>query len=247
MAHPSPPPVPPAPPPDLTSVDDEQSFLQKFITQNSQQDTSKHVKQIQYTNEYMQSKCLVPLTTPEPALPDIKPFLSLSESEINKNRSPQIRDFRSALQDFRQTMSLCANYKQTADINRKIFEFKTARWKLNKALKDTTLDEEKKQIIQAKLDLLEEPPYNAEYSDLKVMHNYTLASVMEANQKLCLAHATCPDETKELIECYKVLSPQVGQALAKQGLGKVICMEERDAVERCVGNAAQRVVKEVLN
>lgn len=248
-----PPPLPPAPPPVAASEigGDEPSFLQKFISQNSQPDRSKKTKQGKYTNQYMQSQCLVPITTPEQALPDVKPLLSLSESDINKDVPQQIEqgeegEFRTALQDFRQIMSLCASYQHTADTNRKIFQFKSARWKLNKALKDT-VDEKQKQAIREKLDQLEEPPYDEEYSELKVMQNYTLAGIMSANQRVCLANATCPRQTKELIGCYATLNPKIGQALAKQGLGKVICMEEREAVERCIGNAAQRAVKEIIS
>lgn len=246
----SPPPLPPPPPGPAKDSSSEPSFLQKFIAQNSQPDPSKS-KQGLYTNKYLQSKCLVPTTTPEQALPDVKPLLSLSESDLIKEASRSLDqgdevEHRTALQDFRQIISICANYQQTADINKQIFQFKTKRWKLNQSLKDST-DEQQKEHIQEKLNELKEPPYNEEYSDLKVMQNYTLAGINNANHRICLALATCPQKAKKLVGCYATLDPKIGQALAKQGLGKVICMEERDAVERCVGNAVQRVVKEVLH
>ena len=243
----APPPPPPTPIEHSKTTETAQpSFLQNFIAQNSQRDPSKS-KQTKYTNAYLSSQCLIPTSTPEQALPDIKPLLSLSESELNKDVEPlEQGEFRTALQDFREALLLCANYQQTSDINRQIFQFKTKRWKLNKAKKDAE-SVAQAEIIDKKLNELEEPPYNEEYSDLKIMQNYTLAGIHAANHRMCLAHAVCPQQTHLLKICYDALDSRVGQALAKQGLGKVICMEERDAVERCVGNGVQRVVQEALS
>jgi hypothetical protein len=113
-------------------------------------------------------------------------------------------------------------------------------------LKNTT-DAHQKDLIETQLAQLEEPPYHEEYSDLKVMQNYTLAGIHKANHRMCLSHSACPKQTKQLLQCYRAIDPNVGQALAKQGLGNLICIEEREAVERCVGNGVQRVAKEILN
>ena len=233
------PPPPPAPN-DITG-NSEPSFLQKFIRENSQTTVTK---QEQYTKKNLESLCLIPISIPEQALPDIKPLVSLSESDLNKNIEQN--EFCTAMQDFREIVSLCANYQQTSDINRKIFQFKTKRLKLKKELRDAK-DIEEKERVEQKLLQLEEPLYNEEYSDLKVMQNYALANIYSVNRTMCVAHAVCPKQTKELVNCYNTLNPQVGMALAKQGLGTVICMDQREAVERCVGNASQRVVREALN
>ena len=155
-------------------------------------------------------------------------------------------DFRTALKDFKKAVSLCATYKETSDINQQIFQFKVSRWKINKAI-STTEDPQEKEHYQERLDQLEEPPFNNEYTSLKVAQNQALANVYNVNYAICEAYATCPKQTRQLIKCYESLNPSHGQALAKQGLGNVICMEEREAVERCVGNGVQRVVEEVLN
>jgi hypothetical protein len=246
---------PPLPPPASTADEErggqESFFLQKFIAQNSQTDPSKS-KQMLYTNAYLQTQCLVPLTTPEQALPDVKPMISLSESDLYNDMNQQQQqqqqqgESRTALQDFRNSIARCANYKQTSEINTKIFQFKTRRWKLKHMLKSAT-DAHQKDLIETQLAQLEEPPYHEEYSDLKVMQNYTLAGIHKANHRICLSHSACPKLTKQLLQCYRAMDPNVGQALAKQGLGNLICMEEREAVERCVGNGVQRVVKEILN
>ena len=190
---------------------------------------------------------MIPTSTPEQALPDIKPLLSLAESEINKDVE-QLKqgEYRTALQDFREALLLCASYQQTSDINRQIFQFKTKRWKLNTAKNDTE-NAVHIENIEKKLIALEEPPYNEEYTDLKVMQNYTLAGIHAANHRICLAHAVCPQQTHLLKNCYDSLDSSVAKALAEQGLGKVVCMKERDAVERCVGNGLQRVVQEALS
>jgi hypothetical protein len=35
--------------------------------------------------------------------------------------------------------------------------------------------------------------------------------------------------------------------LAEQGLGHLMCMEEREAVERCIGLSVQRVMKDIIS
>jgi hypothetical protein len=244
MAASKPAPPPPPPPPDLTedSNTSQPSFLEKFIQQNSKLDPSES-KQLQYTNEYLKSLCIIPPITPEQALPDIKPLLSLRESELNIEAVQC--EIRTALQDFREAVSLCENYNQIADINREIFQFKTKRWKLNKAKSDAK-DINQRSLVEEQLKQLKEPQYNEVYTDLKVMQNYYLSGINSMNHAICLARATCPNQTDQLVSCYATLNPKIGQALAKQGLGKVICMEEREAVERCIGKGVQRVVREVL-
>ena len=155
-------------------------------------------------------------------------------------------DFRTALKDFKRAVSLCATYKETSDINRQIFQFKVSRWKLNRAISNTQ-DPQEKHDFEERLNQLEEPPYSNEYTPLKVSQNQALANLHNVNYAMCEAYAICPKQTRQLMRCYKSLNPSLGQALAKQGLGKVICMEEREAVERCVGNGVQRVVEEVLS
>ena len=168
-------------------------------------------------------------------------FISLSNNpDVASDEDDEVFECRSALQDFRQILSLCASYKQASDMNQREFEYKKNKWNLRKQ------QQQQQHAYDGDEQLLTRPPHHEEYTPLKLTQNYILANIHDVNHKMCLARATCPDRTESLMSCLRGVDPNLVQALAKQGLGALVCSEERRAVERCVGSGVQRVMKEVL-
>lgn len=182
------------------------------------------------------------MTTPKEAIPDMESLISLSHNpDIVTAGDYESFECRTALQDFRQIISLCASYKHTSEINQSEFEYKKKKWNLRKQT-----NQQQRQHDSDDAELLNPPPHHEEYTPLKYTQNYILANIHDINHKMCMARATCPDRTESLVSCLRGIDPNLAHALAKQGLGALVCSEERRAVERCVGSGVQRVVKEVL-
>ncbi|KAL3776108.1 hypothetical protein HJC23_010701 [Cyclotella cryptica] len=235
---PPPPPLPVNPPQNHT---EQPSFFEKWIEQNK----PPKKQPLRHTRAYYQNQCLIPMTTPTEAIPDVESIASLANNPdiiSDGDGDDDAFEWRTALQDFRQIISLCASYKHTSDINRREFEYKKKQWNLSKE----NNHQQQSHAHEEDEELFNPPPHHEEYTPLKFTQNYILANIHGINHKMCLARATCPERTESLVSCLRGVDPNVVHALAKQGLGALVCLEERRAVERCVGSGVQRVVKEAL-
>ncbi|KAL7484891.1 hypothetical protein ACHAW6_010502 [Cyclotella cf. meneghiniana] len=239
MASPLPPPPPPPPPPVPVSPPqnntEQLSFLEKWIEQNR----PSRKQPLRHTRDYYQRQCFIPMTTPKEAIPDMESFLSLSSNpDVAFDEDDEVFECRSALREFRQIVSLCASYKHASDVNRREFEYKKKKRDSSRKQHPHAYDGDE--------PLLTRPPHHEEYTPLNFTQNYILANIYDVNHKMCIARSTCPDRTESLMSCLRGIDPDLVQALTKQGLGALVCSEERRAVERCVGSGVQRVMKEVL-
>ena len=182
-------------------------------------------------------------------------MLSLENSNFFKDELAskdiaELPQFRTAVQDFTQLLSLCGSYKHTADANQKEAKYKHKRWNLNKQKKKVMQQSEedaneKLTILENKLSKLKPPPHS-EYTPLTIDQNYYLSQINSVNYRLCLAYKSCPARTKEYVSCLEGIDEKEMDRLAEKGLGSMICLEERQALERCVGLGVERVVKEIL-
>jgi hypothetical protein len=224
--HPPPPPPPPAEGKEGTFIDD-------WLQQNSKQLPTSENNQSK--RQWFAKQCLFPTYITESAVFDTSPILSLLhdhgiESDESALRRPL--DEQTTIDEMRKIASLCANYKTTAIQNRKEFEYK-----------QTAIAKEK----QNEIELPAKPPDHPEFTPLKPAENLLLAKIHGTNYNLCLARAVCPQRTNELLSCWKSADPRVFKVLAEQGLDQLMCMEEREAVERCIGLSVQRVMKDIIS
>jgi hypothetical protein len=243
MSAPPPLPLPPSAPSSEKSTQ-QPTFLEKFIQAN-----------LSPKQEFIVPPCLIPERTPEDAFKYIDPMLSLETSDFFKDELAskdiaELPQFRTAVQDFTQLLSLCGSYKHTADANQKEAKYKHKRWNLNKQKKKVMQQSEedaneKLTILENKLSKLKPPPHS-EYTPLTIDQNYYLSQINSVNYRLCLAYKSCPARTKEYVSCLEGIDEKEMDRLAEKGLGSMICLEERQALERCVGLGVERVVKEIL-
>jgi hypothetical protein len=90
------------------------------------------------------------------------------------------------------------------------------------------------------------PPFHPEYTPLTLPENFLLSKIHSANYNVCLAHASCPQLSSQLLACWKRSDPTWVQHMQQHGLEQYICTEERMAVERCVGRRVQNAMKDIL-
>lgn len=90
------------------------------------------------------------------------------------------------------------------------------------------------------------PPFHPEYTPLTLPENFLLSKIHSANYNVCLAHASCPQLSSQLLACWKRSDPTWVQHMQQHGLEQYICTEERMAVERCVGRRVQNAMKNIL-
>mmetsp|Transcript_40608 Transcript_40608/g.74242 ORF Transcript_40608/g.74242 Transcript_40608/m.74242 type:complete len:290 (-) Transcript_40608:102-971(-) len=170
----------------------------------------------------------------------------------NENMTPA---HRSALDDMRKIASLCATYKDRAVLNRDEYHYKRA-----KLIKEQQLLQEQQNATATDTDnnvksdksaanasnTPSPPPHHPEYTPLPLAGNFLLANIHGMNYNTCLANATCPDRTRRLLTCWESADPQWVKRMEQHGMEGYVCLEEREAVERCVGRSVQRVMKDVL-
>lgn len=189
----------------------------------------------QSKQQWFSKQCLFPTYINEAAMFDTSPLLSLLHDHgIGSDDSALSHpsDKQTTIDEMRKIANLCANYKTRAIQNRKEFEYKRA-----------TVAKEK----QVETKLPPKPPDHPEFTPLKPAENLLLAKIHGTNYNLCLARAVCPQRTNGLLSCWKSTDPRVVKLLAEQGLGHLMCMEEREAVERCIGLSVQRVMKDIIS
>ncbi|KAL7552699.1 hypothetical protein ACHAWF_015936 [Thalassiosira exigua] len=241
----TPPPLPPPPPPP--SVDDNLTFLERWIEKEKKVEPS-----IESKREYFNNECLFPRHIPAAGIANVDPMISLISHQAGKEHgmvgrsenSPGVESEedlflrKTALDDVRKIASLCATYDSRASINLEEFKYKRAVLRKEKA--SQTLE-------NAPSTTHIQPPHHDEYSPLSIHENFLLARIHRANYNVCLAAATCPERTKRLAACWKRMDPQLIRLMEKEGVEGFVCLEEREAVERCVGLGVQRVMKAILS
>ena len=242
------------PPPPPPAAIEEQSpnqptFMQKWLEQEKAKLPSAQKQNAeqrrQKLNAYFDKECLFPSYIPEEAMPDTEPLLALIhdfdiDTDGEKSDVQHTSSHRTPLDDIRKITSLCASYKTKALENRNEFQYKQAVKMLEKekATKNQSTDETS--------DLPSKPPHHPEYTPIPLSHNYLMANIHSANYNLCLANGICPTQTRRLLTCWQSLDPRWVKMMKEQGLESYICLEEREAVERCVGVGVQRVMKNIL-
>lgn len=167
---------------------------------------------------------------------------SQDDKSINSEGRYTTPTHRTALDDMRQIASLCSTYKTRAIVNNNEFRYKRAKLKERQRQEKSNNTES----TDAFKSTQSPPPYHSEYTHLALAENFLLAKIHGANYNLCLAKATCPDRTSRLLKCWKSVDPQLLKMMEQEGMEDFICMQEREAVERCIGLGVQRVMKDIL-
>jgi len=273
-------PLPPPPPPPPTKGEptkQQPTFIEQWLKEEKEK--SPKAK----TRQYYYEQCMFPRHVPSKAMPDVDPTLSLifhhGEEQTTSN-SDGAKDVggsmspthRTALDDFRKVVSLCATYKDRSIANHKEFRYKRAIKLKEKQMREeqnmidaTTADDaaESNTTLSNKTTATADvpakqakqqsapptpprPPDHSEYTPLPIGGNHYLSKIHEVNYNLCLANAACPERTKRLTRCWKRVDPRTMKAMEEQGMESFVCSEEREAVERCVGLSVQRVMKDIL-
>jgi len=93
---------------------------------------------------------------------------------------------------------------------------------------------------------LHPPPFHPEYTPLTLSENFILSKIYSANYNVCLAHTSCPQLSSRLLSCWKRSDPAWVQHMKEHEMERYVCMEERMAVERCVGRRVQNAMKDIL-
>lgn len=259
---------PPSPPPPPPLIEVQPPIQSTFIEQwlDTAEVKSPRKTEREYT-EYFARQFLFPRYIPQSVLCNVDPILNLISHHVresdgdNGNRKKgqlanitseeKIPEQRTALDDLREIVSLCATYKSRSVLNRNEFHHKRAMMLKEKQVRDQS------SIVaynvssspgdpQSMISTPSPPPYHAEYTPLKLQENFLLAKIHAANYNLCLANAICPDRMQRLLSCWRGSDPQWVKTMEKQGMESYVCLDERGAVERCVGLGVQRVMKDIL-
>ena len=90
------------------------------------------------------------------------------------------------------------------------------------------------------------PPHHPEYTPMSIRENYAMATIHGRNYALCLAASSCPHRAERMVSCWASVDARVIGMMERHGMGRYICSEEREAVERCVGGVVQRAMKDIL-
>ena len=231
----------PLPPPPLprgsdgeNEGDEGPTFIDRLYTEEKlQAETRRQDKQAKYT-----SQCLFPSHIPRSLHCKNESLLSLVSKfdELREGREDEQLCPNTATSDFKDVISLCSTYKTRALKNRDEFEFKKAKLQQQKQAAEG--------VDTAEIDLPAQPQAS-EFTSLSAQENSLLASIHAANYNLCLGNAICPDRTAKLMTCWRRTDSRVIQQLKERRLDRFVCWEERKAVERCLGNSVQRVMKDI--
>jgi hypothetical protein len=159
----------------------------------------------------------------------------LHDHKIESNDSPltlSADEQSTSIDEIRKIASLCSHYKSIAGKNRQELEYKQAK------------AAEEKQNIETRT-IPDQPPHS-EFTKMKPAENALLSKIHEANYNLCLANAVCPKRTGRLLSCWEKMNPRAAKIMAQQGLDHLVCVQEREAVERCIGLSVQKVMKDII-
>ena len=218
----APPPPPPSPP-----IEEEPTFIEKWERQSKSQ--SKNSKRV-----YLEKQCRFPNHIPQSAHCNIDPLLSLISNHIDDHIDDNVSNdtnYRSPMNDMRKVASLCSTYKTAAKQNKQEFQYKRAI---------------QQQIEPIDDDEVPPPPHTSMYTNLSMAENFALAKIHGANYNLCLAKAICPDRTNRLLSCWQRTDINIVKRMHEDGIAGLICLEEKEAVERCIGNGVQKIMKDIL-
>eukprot|EP00578_Thalassiosira_sp_NH16_P000726 CAMPEP_0181138604 /NCGR_PEP_ID=MMETSP1071-20121207/34336_1 /TAXON_ID=35127 /ORGANISM="Thalassiosira sp., Strain NH16" /LENGTH=259 /DNA_ID=CAMNT_0023225453 /DNA_START=129 /DNA_END=908 /DNA_ORIENTATION=+ len=249
---PSPPPPPPPPPPaieDRPSASSRPAFIEQWLEKEKTPTTNKINKR-----QYLEKQCLFPSYIPEAAMVDVEPMIGLISHHVEESDGGDITDsthHRTALDNVRKIASLCATYKSRAAMNHKEVQYKRAiilkeKRRLEEHSSDLAPENVDSSETSESIPLPSKPPYHPDFTPLSLGENYGVAKIAGANYNLCLANAICPARTRRLLTCWESLDTQWVKIVQQQGMDRLICLEEREAVERCMGMGVQRVMKDIL-
>lgn len=226
---------PPPPPPPASSVIDKgasSSFIDDWLKQNKQ----SAINPVESKREFFAKQCLFPTYITDRSMCDVSSLRSmLHDHKIESNDSPltlSTDEQSTAIDEIRKIASLCAHYKSIASKNRQELEYKQA------------INAKEKQNIET-ITIPDQPPHS-DFTPMKPAENALLSKIHEANYNLCLANAVCPERTGRLLSCWKNMNPRTAKIMAQQGLDYLVCVQEREAVERCIGLSVQKVIKDTI-
>jgi hypothetical protein len=233
MVNNNPPPPPPSPPTSSVIDKEASSFIDDWLEQNNKQSA---INPVESKRQYFEKQCLFPTYITDRSMCDVSSLRSmLHDHKIESNDSPlkTSTDEQSTLIDeMRKIASLCAHYKSTASKNRQELEYKQA-----------IIAKEEQKIDTRTIP--DQPPHS-EFTPMKPAENALLSKIHEANYNLCLANAVCPKRTGRLLSCWEKMNPRAAKIMAQQGLDHFVCLQEREAVERCIGLSVQKVMKDII-
>ena len=219
------PPPPPSPP-----VEEGPTFIDKWTDKDKERQSksqSKNRKRV-----YLEKQCQFPSHIPQSSHCNIDPLLSLISNHIDDQSDDNISNdtinYRSPLDDMQKVASLCSTYKTAAIQNNQEFQYKRA------------MQQQTEQTDEVS------PPHTSMYTNLSMAENFALAKIHGANYNLCLAKAICPDRTNRLLTCWQRTDINLVKRMHEDGISGLICLEEKEAVERCIGNGVQRIMKDIL-
>ncbi|KAL9184289.1 hypothetical protein ACHAXT_002375 [Thalassiosira profunda] len=255
MSPPRPPPLPPPPPAiaDEPATSQPPTFIEKWLSKEKGQSPPPNNTS---TRQYFEKQCLFPMHIPSGAHCNVEPVVSLiahhdldGDGEASTNASDGSNTstpaHRSTLDDVRKIAATCATYKSRALLNHNQFQYKRAMMlKAKRESEQSTAASDPTPGDSA--TALTPPPYHADYTPLSMPGNFLMAKIHSANYSLCLAGAFCPERTRSLVSCWRELDKADAKLMEQQGLEGFICLEEREAVERCVGLGVQRAMKDIL-
>ena len=225
---------PPPPPPPPPSVIKEETFIDDWLKQKDKQQPNAEERK-RKRQQWYHNQCLFPTYITESAMVNTSPLLSLLHDhgiESNDSSLTHPSDKQTTVDEIRKIASQCANYKAAAIQNKQEFEYKRA-----------LLAKEKRSEVKVP----SKPPDHAEFTPLKPAENLLLNKIHGTNYNVCLARAVCPERTNNLFSCWKSTDPRVVKAMAEQGLDQLMCIEERESVERCIGQKVQTIMKDIIN
>mmetsp|Transcript_23129 Transcript_23129/g.50097 ORF Transcript_23129/g.50097 Transcript_23129/m.50097 type:complete len:279 (-) Transcript_23129:2087-2923(-) len=270
------PPPPPPPPPEMEEQPPSQPTFIKQWLEKEQSKPPPHIKNNK--REYFAKQCLFPSYITEAAMCNVDPLLSLISHHLeesdggidgdavknnipgasrekkstnisnNEHSSPT---HRTAIDDVRKNVSLCATYKSRAVLNYNEFQYKREikikeKRQGEQPTETNTPEDTNASDKPESTPTSSKPPYHPEYTPLELRENFLMANIHSANYNLCLANATCPNRVKRLLTCWESVDPQWVNMMQQQGMDGFVCMEEKEAVERCVGLGVQRAMKDIL-
>ena len=124
----------------------------------------------------------------------------------------------SALAEAREINRVCRVYRTKAEVERR----KVLGARRNQEISGNTMDNSDEGAIQEAM---------------------ARSRIHEMNYRHCIARETCPERTARLVACWKFVGPEAmsqASALDRDGL---VCRNEREALVRCSGRLAQRLVR----
>ena len=224
------------PPPPASSVTDKEapsSFIDDWLEQNNKQSA---INPAESKRQYFEKQCLFPTYITDRSICDVSSLRSmLHDHKIESNDVPltlSTDEQSTSIDEIRKIASLCAHYKSIARKNRQELEYKQA------------IIAKEKQNIDTRT--IPDQPSHSEFTPMKPAENALLSKIHEANYNLCLANAVCPTRTGRLLSCCNKMNPRAAKIMAQQGLDHLVCVQEREAVKRCIGLSVQKVMKDII-